>query len=101
MSICQACGGVIGRECFNPQECAEIAGDMAERSREQPDPREADEYITKLEAERAALVEALRDVRECAKAINSGDFALTGVDVGHYVADIQRITEAALKLATH
>lgn len=24
MSICQSCGGVIGRDCFNPKECAWI-----------------------------------------------------------------------------
>jgi len=31
MSICQACGGVIGRDCFNPQECMDITRDMADR----------------------------------------------------------------------
>lgn len=31
MSTCQFCGGVIGRDCFNPQECGEITRDMASR----------------------------------------------------------------------
>lgn len=31
MSTCQACGGVIGRDCFNPQECMDITRDMADR----------------------------------------------------------------------
>lgn len=31
MTTCQACGGVIGRDCFNPQECMEITRDMADR----------------------------------------------------------------------
>jgi len=25
---CNSCGGVIGRDCFNPQECAAIAHDQ-------------------------------------------------------------------------
>ena len=29
MSVCQSCGGVIGRDCFNPRECAEITGQQA------------------------------------------------------------------------
>lgn len=29
MSVCQACGGVIGRDCFNPQECMEITQQQA------------------------------------------------------------------------
>lgn len=28
MSVCQSCGGVIGRECFNPVECAMITQAM-------------------------------------------------------------------------
>lgn len=28
MSVCQSCGGIIGRDCFNPQECAEITHAM-------------------------------------------------------------------------
>lgn len=29
---CPSCGGQIGRDCFNPQECAEITADMELRS---------------------------------------------------------------------
>jgi hypothetical protein len=29
MSMCHGCGGVIGRDCFNPQECEEITRSMA------------------------------------------------------------------------
>lgn len=28
--ICNGCGGVVNRDCYNPQECEEIAGDMQE-----------------------------------------------------------------------
>ena len=29
MSICHGCGGIIGYDCYNPQECMEIARDKA------------------------------------------------------------------------
>lgn len=29
--ICQSCGGVVGRDCFNPEECMAITRDMADR----------------------------------------------------------------------
>lgn len=28
--ICSGCGGVVGRDCFNPQECVEITRSMAD-----------------------------------------------------------------------
>jgi hypothetical protein len=28
MSQCPSCGGVIGRDCFNPIECADISNSM-------------------------------------------------------------------------
>lgn len=31
MANCHGCGGVIGRDCFNPQECEWITRDMAAR----------------------------------------------------------------------
>lgn len=27
--LCHGCGGVLGRDCFNPQECEQITRDMA------------------------------------------------------------------------
>mgnify|MGYP003543399404 FL=1 len=35
MSTCPACNGIIGRDCFNPQECMEITQSQAARFREQ------------------------------------------------------------------
>lgn len=32
MSTCQSCGGVIGRDCFNPDECAWITQQQANQS---------------------------------------------------------------------
>lgn len=31
MTICRGCGGVAGRDCFNPEECEWIANDMHRR----------------------------------------------------------------------
>lgn len=28
MSICPSCGGVLGKDCFNPVECAQISASM-------------------------------------------------------------------------
>lgn len=33
MQTCQACGGVLGRDCFNPEECMEITRQQAEIGR--------------------------------------------------------------------
>ena len=44
MSICPSCDGVIGRDCFNPSECAWI-GEQQERNAQ----RERDEYVRSLE----------------------------------------------------
>jgi hypothetical protein len=38
MSTCIYCGGVIGRDCFNTQECGEITRDMELRSRQGESP---------------------------------------------------------------
>lgn len=32
MSTCNGCGGVVGRDCFNPQECEWISHDMQQRT---------------------------------------------------------------------
>jgi chromosome segregation ATPase len=37
MMTCQSCGGIIGRDCFNPEECMAITRDMAERYQQQHD----------------------------------------------------------------
>ena len=34
MSVCQSCGGIIGRDCFNPVECAEITAQQAMQSQQ-------------------------------------------------------------------
>mgnify|MGYP003501457172 CR=1 FL=1 len=33
--VCHGCGGVVGRDCFNPQECEQITRQMAEEHQRQ------------------------------------------------------------------
>lgn len=37
MSRCHGCGGVVGRDCFNPVECEQITRSMATEYQTQPD----------------------------------------------------------------
>jgi hypothetical protein len=59
MSTCPGCGGVVGRDCFNPSECEWISRSMeadaaAERINRH---REEEEYWRGLEAEHRAAQE--------------------------------------------
>ncbi len=71
MEICQSCGGVIGKDCFNPAECAIIAGLQATEilpcpccDQLQASLTEAKEEIERLKAvcyrESGVLTEALK-----------------------------------------
>jgi hypothetical protein len=35
MSVCRGCGGEVGRDCFNPEECEWISRDIERRSAEE------------------------------------------------------------------
>lgn len=48
MSICNGCGMVIGRDCFNPQECEWISRDIEMRAT-------AEQYISPIEQQLAEL----------------------------------------------
>lgn len=53
MSICRSCGGVLGRDCFNEEDCMWIS-DQQERQREQQIEHQAylqSEHIAMLENE--------------------------------------------------
>ena len=45
MSICHGCGGVVGRDCYNPAECEMIARDM-QRQHDEKNALTADELAT-------------------------------------------------------
>lgn len=55
MSICHGCGGVIGRDCFNPIECEQITRSMAAEYQTQPDYQS---QIDSLHEQRDKLLEA-------------------------------------------
>lgn len=63
MSICHSCGGVIGRDCFNPAECAQITAQMAMQYQhgQCESCARSDCYIADLKAEIADLQEQLRE----------------------------------------
>lgn len=53
---CPSCGGVVGRDCFNPQECMEITRAQASAHREH-EPREGESAIRQIQALRNFLCE--------------------------------------------
>lgn len=65
MSTCAGCGGVIGRDCFNPQECEAITRDMAARyeAQQERDEESPDElYMTVRRLIRTHGTDTLRGV---------------------------------------
>lgn len=50
MATCNGCGGVVGRDCWNPIECEQIAHQM-----EQDQRMSVDQRVSSLEQEVAEL----------------------------------------------
>jgi len=66
MSTCPSCGGVIGLDCFNPQECAEITGQMMQQTQACPTCCELQAEIERLRSELADRDKFVaNDVRYC------------------------------------
>lgn len=61
MRTCPECGGVIGRDCFNPVECAQIGEQQRQQAEQQ---NEHPSQIEELEADLARHVAALKVARE-------------------------------------
>jgi hypothetical protein len=60
MATCQSCGGVIGRDCFNPEECAWITQQQANQCEAaRYSAEEAHHNLQQLKAEIAAYADAL------------------------------------------
>lgn len=70
MTTCHGCGGVIGRDCFNPAECEEITRDMARKYQEQ-DHDTSDALRQRIRE----LEEALRTMLNIAHTDDWGEFA--------------------------
>lgn len=65
MSICNGCGGVVGRDCYNPQECEWISRDMeARRMAEQyaPDTSALEQRIDFVESRLTGIEQAIREL---------------------------------------
>ena len=50
MNTCPGCGGVVGQDCWNPQECEWISRDMAARQSAQYEVEPLYQRIAELEA---------------------------------------------------
>jgi hypothetical protein len=56
MSTCPSCGGIIGRDCFNPEECAWITQQQANQCEAaQYSAEEAHHSLQQLKAEIRAI----------------------------------------------
>ena len=63
--ICQSCNGVIGRDCFNPEECMAITRDKSDRYDSlEVELRDAMHRIEQLEEENKHLADSLRIIAE-------------------------------------
>lgn len=64
--ICASCGGVIGRDCFNPQECMQITQQMAEQFQQQGDVQGEIAHLTAaLDASREMVRRGVRGLKCC------------------------------------
>jgi uncharacterized protein YceH (UPF0502 family) len=59
MATCNSCGGVIGRDCFNPEECAWIGHQQEQEQRRQQEhaTMSLEQRVEELEQRIAALEE--------------------------------------------
>lgn len=79
MSCCQACGGLIGRDCFNPQECMGITRDMADRYQtSELDANNLRGYVAHLEERLNTINELFADIRKAVGGNCLGDMNHSG-----------------------
>lgn len=62
MKMCPSCGGIIGQECFNPDECALITMQM-----EADQKREQDQRIQDLEIRCIQMEAQLQEITQKAQ----------------------------------
>lgn len=82
--ICHGCGGVVGRDCFNPQECEWITRSMAAEYQAQPDYR-------------SMMQELIQSSDSLLQALNQYNFACEGYRNGS--ASISEATAAGNDLS--
>lgn len=70
--ICNGCGGIVGRDCFNPQECEQISRDIANDSQLLSyEIQVRDEHIKQLEVDNEKLLKALINCQQILKTPKS------------------------------
>ena len=84
MATCNGCGGTVGRDCFNPQECEWISRDIEAR-------HYAQQYAEHQEYEAVASLE--NDLARCQEEIERLQSELDGA-----LADRDRWEEAFNKV---
>ena len=76
MSICQSCGGVIGRDCFNPAECMDITRAQAECYQSQGDVQGELSHLRERVKELETKISEVQDAKK--KAIEEQRFEDAG-----------------------
>lgn len=66
---CPSCGGVIGRDCFNPRECAMIEHQMESDQRQRQD--QALEHIHHLERENQEMRQEINQLKAAVAALRN------------------------------
>jgi hypothetical protein len=64
MSTCRACGGVLGRDCFNEQDCLMILHSQQQQAFNPQEIEIRDQHITVLERRVTELEKALREISQ-------------------------------------
>lgn len=69
MGRCNGCGGVIGVDCFNPQECQQIAQAMLANSARVPSCENCDDMYAEFKKLQEKCEQAERERDECRAAL--------------------------------
>ncbi len=90
MRICQGCGGLLGRDCFNEQECMWISQSMQQQDGQQQHQQENAQLQHEIYV-RDEHIKVLQDaVKEFLKVINRSPAAL------HHYEEAIKKGEAAI-----
>ncbi len=71
MSTCQSCGGIIGRDCFNPEECAHITRqqEQFDRQNEGQEIQHLKKSLAQKEVENKQLRETIEKLPKTADGV--------------------------------
>jgi len=101
LECCLSCGGVIGRDCWNPEECAQItqamnqAAENDELATARAEIADLRERIEKLEAENKRLFKAGQNIladKHAAAADHERYFNLSQSRIQELLAEVARLS---------